>query len=80
MADLPNPFGHSGRRITDFWAGLHRNWSETQGWKRLRRTEHDRNPVNDAMGNAVALRTMLVLAGEGNFPRVGDRGCLSPWS
>ena len=27
-AGMDNPFGHSGRRISDFWAGLNRNWSE----------------------------------------------------
>jgi len=34
-AGMDNPFGHSGRSIGDFWAGLNRNWSDTQGWKRL---------------------------------------------
>ena len=57
-----NPFGHSGRRISDFYAGLRGNWSDTQTWKRLRVTPHDHNPVNDAMGNAEAFRRML--AGE----------------
>ena len=65
-ADLPNPFGYSGRRISDFWAGLHGDWSETQSWRRLRRTEHDHNPVNDALGNAEALRSILDMAGEGS--------------
>lgn len=50
-----NPFGHSGRRIGDFYAGLKGNWRNTQEWKRLRRTPHDHNPVNDALGNAEAL-------------------------
>ncbi len=26
-AGLDNPFGHSGRRISDFWAGLNGDWS-----------------------------------------------------
>jgi hypothetical protein len=35
-AGMDNPFGYSGRRISDFWAGLNRDWSDTQGWKRFR--------------------------------------------
>jgi hypothetical protein len=53
-----NPFGHSARRIGDYWAGTRRDWSETQGWKKYRRTLHDHNPVNDAVGNAEALWTL----------------------
>lgn len=58
-ADMDNPFGYSGRRISDFWAGLNRNWSETQGWKRFRKTVHDHNPVNDAMGNVEAFDEIM---------------------
>jgi len=54
-----NPFGHSGRRIGDFWAGLNNDWSNTQKWKRFRVTPHDHNPVNDAMGNVEAFRTII---------------------
>ena len=54
--------GHSARRISDFWAGLNRDWSETQGWKRFRRTAHDHNPVNDAMGNVEAFDEILRMA------------------
>jgi hypothetical protein len=61
-AGMDNPFGHSGRRISDFWAGLNRNWSETQSWKRFRRTAHDHNPVNDAMGNVEAFEEILRIA------------------
>lgn len=50
-----NPFGHSARRIGDFWAGTRNNWHDTQGWKRFRKTRHDHNPVHDALGNAEAL-------------------------
>jgi len=53
-AQLENPFGHSGRRISDYYAGLTGRWNNTQAWKRLRRTAHDHNPVNDAMGNVEA--------------------------
>jgi hypothetical protein len=49
-----NPFGWSGRRIGDIYSGLVKNAS--QPWKnRYRKTKHDHNPVNDAMGNAEAL-------------------------
>jgi DNA polymerase III epsilon subunit-like protein len=58
-ADMPNPFGHSGRRISDYWAGLHGSWTRTQDWKELRRTPHDHNPVHDALGNAEALAEIL---------------------
>ncbi|MFY9850484.1 MAG: hypothetical protein WAK83_23190 [Trebonia sp.] len=61
-ASPANPFGHSGRRIGDFWAGLNRDWGDTQGWKRLRKTAHHHNPVNDAMGNAEAFEEILRLA------------------
>jgi len=64
-AGIDNPFGHSGRRISDFWAGLNRNWSDTQGWKRFRRTAHDHNPVNDAIGNVEAFEEILRLAQRG---------------
>lgn len=58
---MPNPFGHSGRRIADFWAGYRLKWSDTQSWKRFRKTPHDHNPVNDAMGNVEAFETILGL-------------------
>lgn len=60
-ANMDNPFGHSGRRISDFWAGLERKWSDTQSWKRFRVTPHDHNPVNDAMGNVEAFEHLLSL-------------------
>lgn len=50
-----NPFGHSGRRIADFYAGLVGDFRSTQKWKGLRRTKHDHHPVHDALGNAEAL-------------------------
>lgn len=55
-----NPFGHSGRRISDFYAGLVGDWQNTQKWKRLRITAHDHNPVHDALGNVEAYRRMVV--------------------
>lgn len=63
-AGLPNPFGHSGRRISDFWAGLNHNWGETQSWKKFRKTPHDHNPVNDAMGNVEAFQEIKRIAKE----------------
>lgn len=57
----PNPFGHSARRIGDFAAGLAGDFQETQYWKKYRVTKHDHNPVNDSLGNAEALATLLEL-------------------
>ena len=54
-----NPFGHSGRRISDFYAGLVGDFTKTQAWKRLRITPHDHNPVHDAMGNVEAFERIL---------------------
>lgn len=50
-----NPFGFSSRRIGDFAAGLESNFKASNGWKKLRTTTHDHNPVNDARGNGEAL-------------------------
>jgi hypothetical protein len=61
-ADMDNPFGHSGRRIADFWAGLNNDWSKTQGWKKYRITPHDHNPVNDALGNVEAFEKLTAYA------------------
>ena len=61
-AELENPFGHSGRRISDFYAGLTGKLNNTQAWKRLRVTPHTHNPVDDAMGNVEAFAR--ILAGE----------------
>lgn len=58
-AGLDNPFGHSSRRIGDLAAGLSGNWRRTSAWKKLRKTRHDHNPVNDSLGNAEALDTLL---------------------
>ena len=55
--NVDNPFGHSARRISDFYAGLTRDFSNTQDWKKLRQTPHDHNPLNDAMGNVEAFRS-----------------------
>jgi hypothetical protein len=51
-----NPFGFSGRRIGDMYAGMQHDTFAS--WKHLRVTKHDHNPVNDAIGNAEALLKM----------------------
>ena len=66
-ANMPNPFGHSGRRISDFWAGLHQDWQNTQSWKSLRKTKHDHHPVNDAMGNLEAFERIVQMMREGKW-------------
>ena len=55
-----NPFGHASRRIGDLAAGLSGKWRNASGWKKYRKTGHDHNPVNDSLGNAEALHTILV--------------------
>lgn len=54
-----NPFGHSARRIGDFYAGLIGDFRDSQSWKGLRITSHDHNPVHDAMGNLEAFVRLL---------------------
>lgn len=56
-----NPFGHSARRIGDFYAGLTNGFNNTQEWKEYRQTKHDHNPVHDARGNAEAFIHILSL-------------------
>jgi DNA polymerase III epsilon subunit-like protein len=51
-----NPFGFSGRRIGDLYAGLVKDMSKATEWKKYRVTKHTHNPVDDARGNAEALR------------------------
>jgi hypothetical protein len=50
-----NPFGHSARRVGDYWAGLEDNISDTRGWKKHRKTRHTHNALDDAMGVAEAM-------------------------
>lgn len=59
QAGMDNPFGFSARRIGDLAAGLSGNWRKTSNWKRWRKTKHDHTPVNDSLGNAEALATLL---------------------
>jgi hypothetical protein len=51
-----NPFGFSGRRIGDLYAGLVKDASKATEWKKYRVTKHTHNPVDDARGNAEALK------------------------
>lgn len=51
-----NPFGFSGRRIGDIHAGLMKNAYRATEWKKYRVTKHTHNPVDDARGNAEALK------------------------
>lgn len=55
---LDNPLGFSARRIGDYWAGLRGSWGDSSGWKKYRKTKHDHNPVNDAMGNVEAFKAI----------------------
>lgn len=55
-----NQFGHSGRRIGDVYCGIKKDLSKNAEWKKLfRKTKHDHNPVNDAIGNAESLLSIL---------------------
>lgn len=61
-----NPFGYSGRRIGDMYAGLTGDLYST--WKHLRKTKHTHHPVDDAKGNAEALLYMHEVMGlKGGF-------------
>jgi DNA polymerase III epsilon subunit-like protein len=51
-----NPFGHSSTNLGSLYKGLVKNTS--QNFKRLRKTKHTHNPVDDALGNAEALMYM----------------------
>jgi DNA polymerase III epsilon subunit-like protein len=51
-----NPFGFSGRRIGDIYSGLVKDAYRATEWKKHRVTKHTHNPVDDARGNAEALR------------------------
>jgi DNA polymerase III epsilon subunit-like protein len=48
-----NPFGFSGQRIGDKFQGFFND--PYYKWKQHRITQHDHNPVNDALANAEAL-------------------------
>ncbi|HWA27675.1 MAG TPA: hypothetical protein VG734_18610 [Lacunisphaera sp.] len=56
-----NPFGFSGRRIGDLYAGLLRDAAKASEWKKFRITRHSHDPVDDARGNAEALKKIREL-------------------
>lgn len=58
-----NPFGHSARRIGDFYAGLKGNFGQSQNWKKWRKTPHTHHPVDDALGNVEAFERILQMPG-----------------
>lgn len=51
-----NPFGFSGRRIGDMYAGM--KMDTFVKWKHLRDTFHNHDPVQDAKGNAEVMLKM----------------------
>ena len=53
-----NPLGFSMRRIGDFYAGLQRDVTASSKWHNLRDTKHTHDALDDARGNAEALRKM----------------------
>lgn len=56
---INNPFGFSARRIGDLYCGMKNDASLNSEWKRkLRKTKHTHNPVDDAIGNAEAVLSM----------------------
>jgi hypothetical protein len=63
--------GHSARRINDIWAGFEKNAGATQGWKKLRKTKHTHDPLDDAMSMAEALLGMKNKHGI-KFPMIPD--------
>lgn len=54
-----NPFGHSARRIGDFYAGVCLDFRKSQEWKKFRSTKYDHHPVHDALGNAEAFKRIM---------------------
>lgn len=63
-----NPFGWSGRRIGDLYCGM---VGDTRAsWKHLRKTTHDHDPLNDAIGNAEALMAILEAMRQARGPKV----------
>ena len=52
-----NPFGFSSMNLGSLYKGLVRNTFKT--FKHLRRTKHTHNPVDDAIGNAEAMLSLI---------------------
>lgn len=51
-----NPFGYSSTNLGSLYKGMVKDMFKN--FKHLRRTKHDHNPVNDAMGNVEAFLEM----------------------
>lgn len=62
-----NPFGFSARRIGDLYCGMVKHARKNRDWKKLRKTKHTHNPVDDAKGNAEALVAMKKMGLNINF-------------
>ena len=54
-----NPFGYSARRIGDLYCGILGNIKAQSEWKKLRKTKHTHDPIDDATGNAEALYEIM---------------------
>jgi len=52
-----DPFGWSSRNLNDIYHGLAKDMCSS--FKKLRKTKHTHNPVEDAIGNAEALLAMM---------------------
>lgn len=52
-----NPFGHSSTNLGSIYKGLIKD--TFKNFKHLRKTFHDHNPLNDALGNAEAFQQMI---------------------
>lgn len=52
-----NPFGYSSQNLNSLYKGLVRD--PYKSFKHLRKTKHTHHPVDDALGNAEALITMV---------------------
>lgn len=56
-----NPFGYSGRRVGDVYAGLVKDFWNASQWRKYRKTKHTHHPVDDAKGVAEGLLSMKEL-------------------
>jgi hypothetical protein len=54
-----NPLGFSCRRIGDLYSGFKNDITQASRWKSLRKTKHSHNALDDATGNAEALKQIL---------------------
>jgi len=54
LHEYKNPFGFSARRIGDLYAGLNKDINNSNSWKKLRKTKHTHDALDDATGNMEA--------------------------